>query len=177
MSRLQNLSGSNFDATPQRNLLSLYELPEAPSAESQQALRDREAAAQEDAARQAHLASIKRAAEQAAREQRQRRLAESAVDEEQVDPHRSFTRPSDRRPRRRSSDALSHHEQHVVLQLDDDDEEDDGEEEHALHDPELGMGTGRIHLHGQLRDEPDEELELTDLNLGDDTGFASSYRR
>lgn len=155
MTRLQNLSGSNFDATPQRGLMSLYEVSTPLTAAEMQQMKDREHAIAVEAQKQ-HAEEMVRQ-EQAAKEEEERRRHAPST-QRIASPSHSLT-DAHRVPLRQGSQAHrasdgSAHEHEVVFQLDG--AEDDDDDDIVEHDSATGHGAGRLHLHGTLMDEEDE---------------------
>jgi len=146
-------SGANLDATPQRNILSLYENTREKMTPAQQAARkEREATLAADATREHQLAQKKQAAAaKEAAEARQR--AEAARLEAEQQEQRSA------RHRRRPSEAgaSSAHEP-VLQQRDSDDLSDElSDDDNAIPEPSLVAGRGRVHAPGG----EDDAIELT----------------
>ena len=180
MTRLQNLSGSNFDATPQRNILSLYEVRDNLSAAQLAAIKEREAAIAKETAQQHQVQLLKQAQAQRQREEAaQRRGLQGGRDadpeEERGRGHLQQHAQTQRKLRaaRRSSDGGSANAHELVYQLSPDDDEDDEEADSDVEreisaaaaaadsvSVAAGGGTGRAHLAGDHLD--DVELSISD---------------
>lgn len=173
MTRLQNLSGANFDATPQRNIMSLYEVnsPLTPSQQSELTAREERMTAETQ--KQHQLDRLREEQEEKTRQERQlyQRSQMTHVDEPSLNEGiRSSEVMHDRRrpntTNRRSSDSAK---QHIVVGDDSDGDSDVLElstNEHENSAIEMGQGIGRIHLNSHLMDEPDESAEdLEDIEF------------
>ena len=156
MTRLQNLSGSNFDATPQRGVMSLYDVQSPLTKEQLEELRNREATIAQSVQHQHEVERVKQEqlAQQlhASRARDEQELARATSEDSNHQAHVSLP------PRRKASLRASNSgaDEHVFgLHLSDEDLSD-AEEEHHMDEH---AAAGRIHLHGQLNDEMDEDDE------------------
>jgi len=183
MTRLQNLSGSNFDATPQRNILSLYEVRDNLSAAQLAAIKEREAAIAKETAQQYQVQLLKQAHAQRQREEAAQRRGQGGRDADSEESERGRGHLQQHaqtqrklRAARRSSDGGSQNVHELVYQLSPDDDEDD---EEADSDAEreisaaaaaaesvsvaAGGGAGRAHLAGDHLD--DVELSISEESI------------
>jgi hypothetical protein len=167
MTRLQNLSGSNLDATPQRNILSLYEVAESPSAAQQAALKEKEAALAAEAQKQ-HQAQQLQAAEAARAAEEARHRLEAERHEQEERRHVKLMRggKGGGHVRRRSSDKAGASANELVLNLsgdnanEDDEELSDAEPERSIGEFDLAQGRGRVHgAHDQPLADEEEDPE------------------
>jgi hypothetical protein len=167
MTRLQNLSGANLDATPQRGILSLYETTHEKLTPAQTAaLKEREIALAAEVTREHEYQQRKESQlAKAAEEARQRAL-------EQEDRQQRHNEQRARRHHRRRSSAGSGgggsaHEPVLQLGAAEEDEEElsDAEQEEL----EMGIGRGRVHTAHTLDDNA-IELSISDnkIELDDD---------
>lgn len=160
MTRLQHLSGANFDGSS-GSFLTLFDLTEAPTAAELAAIKDREAKAAEEAQKQHELDRLRRDAE-ARREDELQRARETARQERELQPAQK------RGGARKATDSVG--EDAVVLQLQLD--EDSTSDVLEMHDSELGTGSGRTHHaplhslgehahHRLVEEEEDDEANLS----------------
>lgn len=193
MTRLQNLSGSNLDATPQRNILSLYEVRDNLSPAQLAALKEREAAIAAETAQQHQVQLLKRAQAQRQREEKEHRRGQASRDadpEEEARGHGHLQQHAQAqrklRAARRSSDGGSANAHELVYQLspddDDDDDEADSDAEREMSaaaaaadsvSVAAGGGAGRAHLGGDHLDDvglsiSDNAIEHDEFNFADE---------
>ena len=176
MTRFQNLSGSNFDATPQRNILQLYEVQNSLTPAQLEAIRAREAEIAAETQKQHSVQLLKQQqAEKHREEERQRR----AEEEQQRDWNRqaaehqrdqSAAAGKKNRSNHRASDVGSANE--LVLNLassgGDHGDSDSDIVEHEDSEAGVGRGQGMVHLQQQLGQDPDDdEIELSTHDLHD----------
>ena len=177
MTRLQNLSGSNLDATPQRNILSLYEVDKLTPAQIA-AAKQREVAIAAEAQKQhqVHMLKLEQANKQRVDEQHRREEERQQKDMREQTAQQSLHQrlAQQLRPSHRKSDVGSANELVLNLasaggEIDDDSDSDVLELEQDASgnsggEVEAGAGRGRVHLQGQLHDHDSEQVELSVSN-------------